>query len=377
MDIKKIRIAAVETFYGGSHKLFIEGLRQHSRAEVTLFTLPDSFWKWRMKTGALEIVQEAPDLRAYDLIFVTSLCNVSELRALLGRECPPVILYVHENQLIYPKGDHQKYDFHIYWIDCMNAINADCVVFNSSAHRSSFLSAFYEFLNTLTRTGLKPDKLTEQVKEKSDVIYPGTDTPEIKKDGNKKGTIPRVVWNHRWDHDKQPRVFLEAMLQCADAGFKFELVLLGKPLSIPSEKYVPLIEKLQPRIVHKGYIESREEYFKTLSTGDIVVSTAVQENFGLSIVEAIQCGCFPLLPNRLSYPEIIPDRYHALCLYQSESDLFKALSAVLKERLFEDKTLSRELQYHKWEHRISEYDSLFQVIFDSHKRDRDHEAVQK
>jgi hypothetical protein len=62
----------------------------------------------------------------------------------------------------------------------------------------------------------------------------------------------------------------------------------------------------------------------------VVVSTAIQENFGLSIVEAILAGCFPILPNRLSYPELIPPRLHGVHLYHSEDELPVRLRACVE-----------------------------------------------
>jgi hypothetical protein len=40
-------------------------------------------------------------------------------------------------------------------------------------------------------------------------------------------------------------------------------------------------------------------YERWLKEGTVVVSTARQENFGISMVEAISAGCIPLLPRRL------------------------------------------------------------------------------
>ena len=37
--------------------------------------------------------------------------------------------------------------------------------------------------------------------------------------------------------------------------------------------------------------------------------------FGVAIVEAMAAGAVPLLPDRLSYPELVPDRYHDAVLY--------------------------------------------------------------
>ncbi len=40
---------------------------------------------------------------------------------------------------------------------------------------------------------------------------------------------------------------------------------------------------------------------------DVFVSTATHEFFGLSAAEAIAAGAYPLLPDRLSYPEVLSE----------------------------------------------------------------------
>ena len=39
------------------------------------------------------------------------------------------------------------------------------------------------------------------------------------------------------------------------------------------------------------------------------------------MVEAIRYGCIPLLPDRLSYPEIIPKVFHGDFLYKDQTEL--------------------------------------------------------
>jgi hypothetical protein len=41
------------------------------------------------------------------------------------------------------------------------------------------------------------------------------------------------------------------------------------------------------------------------------------------------CGCVPVLPNRLSYPELLPAEYHERCLYDDFAGLLARLRASL------------------------------------------------
>ena len=92
----------------------------------------------------------------------------------------------------------------------------------------------------------------------------------------------------------------------------------------------------------------------------MVVSTAKQENFGISVIEAVRHGCFPLLPKRLSYPEILPKRFHSLCLYEDFQDLVHKLSALLRSRKYPRRIeLSKALAKYSWDHAIQDYDELF------------------
>ena len=49
-----------------------------------------------------------------------------------------------------------------------------------------------------------------------------------------------------------------------------------------------------------------------LSRADWVLSTASHEFFGIAVVEAMLMGCLPWLPDRLSYPELVPAQYQGM-----------------------------------------------------------------
>jgi hypothetical protein len=54
---------------------------------------------------------------------------------------------------------------------------------------------------------------------------------------------------------------------------------------------------------------SKESYYNLLSKSKVVVSFALQENFGYGIQEAVYLGCIPILPDRLVYKEQFSNTY--------------------------------------------------------------------
>lgn len=353
-----MKILAIETFYGGAHRQFIDGLIEHSEHDYTLVTLPDELWKWRLKTGALEIAQQIDDIESFDLVFCTDLINLGELKSLVPGTFPPVVLYYHENQHSYPPEEGRSPDFHIRWIDFSNALTAEKLVFNSHFQMNSFIDALPNFLKEIPCSTIDSESAILKIREKSSVIYPGTETPEFSSK-EKNGSVPRIVWNHRWEYDKNPKQFLRVMKKIKSMGTDFELVLLGESQKFPSDIYESDIEELQDRIVHRGWLPSRDAYFEMLRCADIVISTSNQENFGLSIVEAMQSGCYPLLPYRIAYPEVLPEQFHSDLLYRSEKELVYKLNSLLNGTIPDTTDLAKQLQVHHWQNRIREFDSLF------------------
>jgi hypothetical protein len=126
-----------------------------------------------------------------------------------------------------------------------------------------------------------------------------------------------------------PEPFFDSMIRLDQAGADFDLALVGEQFRTAPAVFAESWPSLQPHIVHTGFIADRSEYLALLRRCDIVVSTAIQENFGIAVAEAILAGCQPLLPNRLAYPELIPEEFHASCLYSSGAMLFDRLQYLI------------------------------------------------
>jgi len=327
--------------------------------------MPARFWKWRMKGAALYFAEQIKNPENYNLIFTTDLINISDLKSLLGSKCPPIILYFHENQLAYPLNKNEKLDYHYGLTDLTNALSADCVIFNSNTHRKTFFEELPLFLNHLP--DFVPDWNIEKIRNKSLVIYPGIEDPVLTKKADKSkkqiDDIPLIIWNHRWEFDKNPETFFNVLFKLNIENIPFQLAVLGESYKKQPPIFAEAEKILKDNIIHSGFIESYSDYIQILAKGDIIISTANQENYGIAVIEAILAGCFPLLPNRLSYPELIPLEYHSECLYNNENDLELSIKRVLKEdKVYQQSALMDKLAGLYWSTIIKEFDNLFDKI---------------
>ncbi len=359
-----MKILFLEPFFGGSHQDFAQGFVQHSSHKVDLVTLPARFWKWRMRGAALCFIRQVKNLSQYDLIVATDMMDLTDFKALAGRDLPPIALYFHENQLSYPLGPLEKRDFHLGFTNIISALAADRVFFNSEYHLTSFLREAKDLVDRMPDA--KPVWIMEAVQKKSQVLYPGCRFSAGPLTVEKRPLdLPLIIWNHRWEYDKNPEAFFAVLKALKHKGVAFYLALLGRD----SKTIPPVFERaqdlFQKEILVYGYLDSAREYSSWLARGTVVVSTAIQENFGISIMEAIRHGCFPLLPDRLSYPEIIPGKLQDKILFRSVSDLEQKLENILKDpdHWFSlRQNLSGYAARFSWEALIQDYDTRLEEM---------------
>ncbi|VDM31168.1 unnamed protein product [Hydatigera taeniaeformis] len=381
-EVSDAAILLVEGFNGGSHKQLISTIERsltEKGESVCVVSLPPTKWHWRARTGALALAALIPKSicpnGGFRVLFTSAVFSLPELLALRPdlATIPQKYLYFHENQLTYPLREDgesaTKPDYQFAYIQVLSALAADLILFNSAFNMHSF----YERLPAFLAAGLptppsprvpEPQGLVEKLlKPKSRVLHflveppplplPIHDNAEdfeaaVRSQAERiraRGQAPlRILWNHRWDYDKNPVDFFKVIFDLAKIHVDEAFFDLGRSTlrpstgdtiapsemdlsSLPSEqaqarfqlsvlgaashdipRIFPMAETYLRRTGHIavwGFVDSREAYWCTLADCDVVVSTANHEFFGVSVVEAVAVGCVPLLPHRLAYPELL------------------------------------------------------------------------
>ena len=294
-----------------------------------------------------------------DLILTSDMLDVSILRSQLyhTKINVPIALYFHENQLTYPQNQRQGHGWRYGFINYVSALAADMIFFNSEFH----LDIFYDTLPKMLKHFGDYNELQtiDELRAKSSVLPLGVDLRRFDRfQTNHKRSIPLIVWNHRWEEEKNPTTFLNALLQLQADGIPFEVALLGENVRQEPEEFEQARQQLGSRVIQYGYVDSFAKYAELLWQADYVVSSAYQDFFGISVVEGIYCGCVPILPKRLNYPYLVPTTVHDVCLYSGEK-----LYALLRHHLVQSpqidtERLRTEVTRYDWGEQIEVYDRV-------------------
>jgi len=364
-----MRILALEPYCGGSHQAFLDGWRAVSRHEWTVLGLPAHHWKWRMRHAAVTFAEDLRRRAAagerWDVVFCSDMLNLAELLG-LARDVlagTPAVAYFHENQLAYPVRHEDQRDVHFGLSNLLTALAATEVWFNSAFHRDAFLSAAEDLLAQMPDHPLPSS--VRAVRQRGVIQPPGV--ADIPLRGPRRGGPLRVCWAARWEHDKNPELFFDAMELLRGQQIPFRLNVLGQGFRDVPPVFTWAKEFFAGSIDRWGYAESRAEYERALLRSDVFVSTAEHEFFGLAAVEAARAGAQPLLPRRLAYPEVFaglpePERHFYDGSAEMLADLLADLAAEVDSDCFRRRSagVRRAVERFTWPVRGPELDEAIE-----------------
>jgi glycosyltransferase involved in cell wall biosynthesis len=373
MNTPSRNIWLISPYDTGSHHVWARGYMAHTRHHITLLRMAGRFWKWRMQGGAIELAEQAHTALAEngppDAVLATDMLNLPAWLGLLHDDLPahtPIVLYMHENQITYPWRAGEQRDLTYGMINWLSQLSATRVCFNSRYHLESWFDELPRLLKHY------PDynhlRLVDDVRARSCVLpvgidcttfAPGPGIPQSARDAEP----PIILWNQRWEYDKRPDRFFALMERLRERDVPFRLAVAGENFRNVPQEFEAARARLGNRIVHWGYVESRDEYAALLRDAGVVISTADHEFFGISVLEAITAGAYPLLPDRLSYPELMSRDLHGRCLYGSEDDLLDKATQILVERRPAPSTLcDRVTTHYDWSVVAQRYDDLLSSV---------------
>ena len=304
-----MHVLLLSAYEAVSHRYWADSLMTNMQGvSWQALSLPPRHFAWRIRGNPLSwwLKEHETLSQSYDVLLATSMVDLATLIGLfphLGRA--KKIVYFHENQFAYPESSDQMPQVEAKMVNIYAALAADTLVFNTAYNRDSFFDGVRTFLKKMPEN-LPVAKSLEALRERARVLP--VPLGPLNSAFVSRPNPRRIVWNHRWEYDKNPEDFFNVLIDLSEQGVEFELAVLGQRFRKVPAIFETAQEKLAAHIVAWGP-QPEIEYRELLATAGIVVSTTWHEFQGLAIMEAAQRGALPLVPDRLCFPELYPAEY--------------------------------------------------------------------
>lgn len=316
------RILLLSAYHAQSHAVWAERLQGlFPDWEWCCLSLPPRHFNWRIRSNGLHWAYTEKETlgQHWDLLIATSMVDLASLRSLAPElSTVPGVVYFHENQFAYPQNAtaDARDNIEPKLVPIYSALSADRIVFNSHFNRNTFLQGVRNLSKRLPEP--MPWGVLKKLESSCVLAVPllavdsgmriGRGTDRV---GMGEADVLDVVWNHRWEYDKNPALLLAIVGQCLqDApGVRFHIV--GQQFRQRPREFDDAIILLdrwsqvsgRPAGL-RGFLEDGE-YRQLLRSADVVLSTALHDFQGLAVQEACVQGCSPLAPDDLVYPEYL------------------------------------------------------------------------
>lgn len=304
----KHKILLLSAYRSDSHAYWADWLQQEigaeQRVEWRVLELPGRYFRWRIRGNPLSWLNELTELLQHwqpSRILATSMVDISTIRGLFPALAQlPLDYYFHENQFAYPTGEGQHLSLDPQMVQLYGALAADRIWFNSHFNQQSFLAGVEQLMKKLPDQ--VPAALAAQLQQKCGwlpVPVRAIPTSAVAKTQN------LIVWNHRWEYDKNPQFFQQILRQLKQHQVDFSLALLGHRAPKTPDVLKQIEDEFGAHILVNGRV-SKADYQYWLNQAQVVVSSANHEFQGLSMLEASSAGAIPVVPDDLCYQEQYP-----------------------------------------------------------------------
>jgi len=371
---KKRRGLLLSAYDAGSHRYWRKGIEARlNEFDWTVLTLPARYFNWRIRGNPISFIEQfSSELsREYDFIIATSMVDLATLRGLIPSLAnTPSLIYFHENQFEYPQSDKQNKSIEPQMVNLYSALAADQLIFNSEFNRSSFFCGCDELMSKLPDYTFK--NLSKRLHKKSSVIpVPIVDALFAIPANTLEKSLPiKLIWSHRWEYDKGPDRLWLFLVELSSRDIPFEISIVGEKFRHIPDEFERIKEHFSDQLNYFGYIDKVEEYRELLSRCDVVLSTAIHEFQGIAVMEAVAAGCLPLVPNRLSYRELIGEKYRYESIVNSpEEEAVVAVDTLLKV-ILKDKgndKLREQFQQYSWSSLTGRYQKVIDQLYLPHR----------
>jgi len=192
-----------------------------------------------MHGGAITLAQKfLSQNHKPDLLLATDMLDFTTFLSLTRKTTAHIktAIYFHENQLTYPwsptdRDVVKQRDMHYGFINYASALTADALFFNSSYHLNSFFDELPRFLKAFP--DYKELGTVQQIQQKSSVLLLGLDLKKfdsykLTQSENISNRPPLLLWNHRWEYDKNPNEFFRALYKLENKGYNFNVAVSGE-----------------------------------------------------------------------------------------------------------------------------------------------------
>jgi len=360
-----MHILLLSAYDTASHRAWCEGLMRHMpQIHWHYLALPGRYFSWRIRGNAMSWAYgEASKTlnQSFDLIIATSMVDLATLKGLVPSLVNvPSIVYFHENQFAYPSTTHQHKSLEPQMVNLYSALSADHVVFNSDYNRQSLLSGISQLMKKLPDQ--VPPNLANIIQAKSRVLPVPIESLKLAptNTSEKKGRL-KLVWNHRWEYDKGPDTLASVCREIDLRNLPVDIWILGQAFRQRPSSFQQLQEDPPKCLQHMGKLEQASDYQTCLQQADIVLSTALHEFQGLAVLEAAQQGCVPLVPDRLAYPEWVPEA----CRYTDTQSVDLEAQAICNRlQIWLDAGLpaAPDVSHYQWNQLLPKYEKLLSEI---------------